>query len=84
MIDVANLAFRFLSLCKFCIFYELWAYSEALIQVWVGVCAEQAIIASLRGLISGEGGDRDSNQPASVNVSWPSCQEDVITLCILV
>lgn len=62
MIDVANLAFPVLSLRKFCIFYELWAYSEALIQVWAAVCGEQAISASLRGLVSREGGARDLNQ----------------------
>lgn len=65
MIDVANLASRFLSLCRFCIFYEPWANGSSLIQVWAGVCAEQAMSASLRGLLSAEDGDHDSNQRAN-------------------
>lgn len=78
MIDVANLASRFLSLCRFCIFYEPWANGSSLIQVWAGVCAEQAMSASLRGLVSMEDGDHDSNQRATVIVSRPSHQREVI------
>lgn len=34
--------------------------------------------ASLRGLVSTEDGDHDSNQRATVIVSWPSHQREVI------
>lgn len=82
MIDVANLASRFLSLCRFCIFYEPWANGSSLIQVWAGVYAEQAMSAELsaspKGLVSAEDGDHDSNPCATVLVSRPSHQMKVI------